>query len=272
MLQALAAWKWYNYTEKRCEADKRILRVNVDETSICQWLFATCGNVMRTRRREAGSVPPRAPVPRSSMRRHVTYSAFVCDDPELQACMPQIIIANESSLRVGDLAALKQRAAPNQIVLREKSAWNNGLLFRKSIDIMLTLLGSETVAARHIILFFDCAKAHIQETVLRHCANKGIHVVVIPAKTTSLLQPLDTHIFSQFKHMLRKRYAAAQVLSQKTVLPMPVVIMLVWATAKSVLEETHWARAFEEDGWSSHQTTLRRSLLRAMQWIEVLCC
>ena len=263
-------WKWYNYSEARCGQGKRLLRVNVDETSICQWLQATCGNVMKGVTTRAGSVQPRAKVARGNMRRYLTYAAFVCDEQSLQPCMPQVVIANEGALRVGDLAALKQRAEANQVVWREKSAWMTNALFRKCIDLMLTLLGPVEVTQRHIVLFFDAARAHTHEAVLRHCTRKGLQVVLIPAKSTSLLQPLDTHVFSQLKHMLRKRYCAAQLLARRTVLPVAVVVMLVWATGKTVLEEQSWRHAFCENGFGDHQLGVRRRLRSALAWEQVL--
>ena len=267
--QALAVWKWYNFAEQQCPEEKRILRVNVDETSICHWMFSACGNVIKQTNTKCGSVQPRAKVPHSCTRRYFTYVAFICDDADFQACMPQVAIANEASLRVQELAALKQRARRNQVILREKSAWNNNAIFRNCIDLMLALLGDTNVAALHIILLFDVAKAHIHESTLRHCARRGLHVGVIPARTTGILQPLDTHVFSQYKHMLKKRYTAAQLIADKTVLPLPVVVMLVLATAQSIMEEKPWAHAFSGNGFSPRQASVRRSLLRSLQWDQV---
>ena len=242
----------------------------MDETSICHWLFSSCGNVIKTVNRKCGSVQPRAKVPHACTRRYVTYAAFICDDADLQDCMPQVVIANEASLRVADWTGLRQRARRNQVILREKSAWNNNGIFRNCIDLMLALLGEATVASLHIIFFFDAAPSHIHESVLRHCSRRGIHAIVLPARTTSILQPLDTHVFSQFKHALKQGYTAAQLISGKTVLPLPVVVMLVWATSQRIMEGKPWAKAFPANGFSPGQANVRRSLLRSLEWAQVL--
>ena len=119
-------------------------------------------------------------------------------------------------------------------------------------------------------LFFDAAPSHIHESVLRHCSRRGIHPIVLPARTTSILQPLDTHVFSQFKHYLKKAYTAAQLISGKTVLPLPVVVMLVWATSQRIMEGKPWAHAFPANGFSAGQASVRRSLLRSLEWAQVL--
>ena len=52
---------------------------------------------------------------------------------------------------------------------------------------------------REIILLMDMAPCHMHPSVFALARRKGIRIVLIPARLTGLLQPLDTHVFRQFR-------------------------------------------------------------------------
>ena len=55
----------------------------------------------------------------------MTFVALVCDVPEVQRVLPQIIIGNFHTLRASDMAALRAKLPGNVVLLRQRSAWNN---------------------------------------------------------------------------------------------------------------------------------------------------
>ena len=58
---------------------------------------------------------------------------------------------------------------------------------------------------REAILLLDAHKCHFCRRTLAACRDYDISPVMKPARTTSLLQALDTHVFSRCKMPLRRR-------------------------------------------------------------------
>jgi len=51
IVHALAAWQWYNYVTSRAPPGKEILRLSLDEASVCLFQDSGRGNVFVSRKR-----------------------------------------------------------------------------------------------------------------------------------------------------------------------------------------------------------------------------
>ena len=54
------------------------------------------------------------------------------------------------------------------------------------------------------VLVMDCYSVHTSRDVLRYARSLKFVVVLVPSRMTWLLQPLDTHVFADFKRTLRR--------------------------------------------------------------------
>ena len=89
-------WKIYNHYEEEARTQgKEILRVNLDETSVCVMQKPLQGVVMKTGRRVRTGVPSRLRVGRSLQRTNLTYVALISDDEEFSAQLPQIFLMRQ---------------------------------------------------------------------------------------------------------------------------------------------------------------------------------
>ena len=70
--------------EARVEQGKMPLRINVDESSICVFQGGGKGAVFVKQARQK--------VSKSQKRKNLTLLAFICDRPDVQPHLPQIII------------------------------------------------------------------------------------------------------------------------------------------------------------------------------------
>ena len=77
---------------------KILLRINMDETSLCLFQGHDKGNVFIHK-----SAKTRRHISRVETRTHLSHVAFICDDLELQAILPQIIIANKRTITEAEL-------------------------------------------------------------------------------------------------------------------------------------------------------------------------
>ena len=83
-------WQWFSWLEERAPAGKQLLRLNLDETSVCIYPGREAGSVFISKRKA-----PVESAPASKRRRCMTHVAVVCDRADLQPLLPQFIIGNE---------------------------------------------------------------------------------------------------------------------------------------------------------------------------------
>jgi len=261
-------WQWFNYAEAlAAERGRSILRVNLDETSVCLFPGRSKGAVFVSpkRLREGGGQQ----VPKWKRRCCLTHVALVCDRPDVQPTLPQFVIGNERTLLVRDLAALRGSCPRNVTLVRQKSAWSSAAVTARIVRELAVAVGS--VRARlgdfQLVLLLDAARIHYAPAVLRACRAVGVWLVIIPAKMTWLLQPLDTHAFAQYKAHLLKAYQAARIGSASASGDVDIAEFLpcVYSAVRAVLQGRRWATAFERDGLGLRQSALSHSVQARLQ-------
>ena len=104
---------------------------------------------------------------------------------------------------------------------------------------------------RQAILLLDAHRCHFCRYTLAACRDDEIWPVLIPARMTSLLQPLDTHVFSRFKMFLRARLHQIMLTGANEDLTSEQVIDALLHAIKGVLQRHSWAPAFEKNGFGS---------------------
>ena len=203
-------------------------------------------------------------VPRGRTRTYLTHVAFVCDVPTLQARLPQVLIANTRTLRAADHAALAASLPPNFRLMRRNSAWTNELLTAQIVRLVRECL-EDVVGEYQIILLFDALPAHTAPQVLRACEATGIWPVVVPAKATWLLQPLDTHVFLAYKVRLQKAYQEARLRTETGEIFLRELLPCSVLAVRQVFESREWAHAFNNDGFSLGQATVSERVRSHLQ-------
>ena len=267
--EAFACWQFFNYAE--AEAGRRgrtLLRINLDETAVCLYPGRGRGAVFLTKKhlRDGGGQQ----VPRWKRRCNMTHIAVLCDRPDVQAVLPQFIVANERTLPARSLAALLHQCPPNVRLLRQASAWNTHALAARVIrEVAAAIASQETVLDLHdvqVVFVMDCAKIHLHETVLRACKAARFWLIFVPPRMTPYLQPLDTHVFSVYKAILLVAYANARIRSRSQSGDLAIDEYLVCLfEAVRVLSDRAWTAAFDQDGLGLQQVALRASLRRQLQ-------
>ena len=241
----------------------------MDETSICLFQGAGKGAVFAAKRRcwdEGEPAPAAEPVqnvPLAKRRCCLTHVAFICDRHELQPLLPQIIIGNEHTFPAGAFAALQGACPGNVRLVRQKSAWNNAGLCGEIVKWLAEALGPHLRDLQPVLLL-DACRLHFSYEVLQACARHGIWPILVPAKCTWLLQPLDTHAFLKYKAYLRERYQKARIAHGSGDLTIEQFLPCVCDAVRCVLECRKWAAAFEHNGFGNNQALLSRWVKRQL--------
>jgi hypothetical protein len=93
--------------------------------------------------------------------------------------------------------------------VRRQTSWNTAALQEEIIGWLCEAL--EPFRDRYTpVLRMDAAPAHVASNALRACVARSIHVIVVPAQMTWLLQPLDTHAFRLYKATFMRAFQTAR--------------------------------------------------------------
>ena len=176
-------WQWHRYYERRVPNGKKIVLINLDETSVCFAPELRSGLVVIRSSSEA-----KALVAKQDTRSNLTYVATVCDDESVQASMPHFIIGDKTRIRDTDMVSLRESPKNNVHVWRnEKSAWNNHTLMQRILTVIRDALSHRPDLLPVLIL--DVAPYHIHKSVFQKARQLGIWLVFVPSRVTYLLQP-----------------------------------------------------------------------------------
>ena len=203
--------------------------------------------------------------------RRKTFTAIVtvCNASWLQPMLPQILIANHRTVRARDLLRLRETLPGNVHLWREASAWIVGATFERVVDLLGAVVNRHCQRGRAILLM-DSHPVHCLPRVLKACLRNRLRVVFIPARCTSLLQPLDTDCFAKLKMQIRKNLNSMILES-----PSPekkdifeTVLAATVAAMRKVLQGNAWAKAFERNGFGNRKFLVRNSLLQKLGFTE----
>ena len=198
----------------------------------------------------------------------MTLVAFVCNDVDVQAHLPQVLIANERTFFVRDIKKIVEASGGGMAIVRfigatfrfcvlhgalrrQRSGWTNAKLSSFIIARLAAVLQVHASGCQ-CILFLDALRAHLAVPVMDVCARTNILPIIIPAGCTDILQPLDTHVFSAFKARLRELYAEARRESDDDVC-MPGFVRCVAGAVRDILCGRDWSHAFAENGFDASQ-------------------
>ena len=126
-----------------------------------------------------------------------TYVAIICNVPEIQALLPQVIFVSDKQCSWDRMEEIWAGLPNNIFVKRKASAWTDQEQHRVIIKILGRVL-EPYLEQYQAILIFDARKAHLVADVLEELFVWLMWYLVVPKDLTYLLQPLDAHVFSFF--------------------------------------------------------------------------
>ena len=100
--EACAVWRWYRSLARVLPGTKRILHVNMDETSVPAFHGDMVGNIANWKKR-GKTAEPIVWADRKKRRTAYSHCAFICDDSAIQPLLPQLILTNEQTMKVTEL-------------------------------------------------------------------------------------------------------------------------------------------------------------------------
>ena len=112
----------------------------------------------------------------------------------------------------------------------------------------------------------DAAHIHLSKKVVRACTRQSIHLMYVPASMTSMLQPLDTHVFSLYKRFVTRKYEEALVKSGSGEVSTFSFLQILIEAVEQIIQARSWKQAFLQTGFGNQQTEISRSLRTKLQF------
>jgi hypothetical protein len=251
--EAAIYWKSYNYYEAEARArGLPLVRINMDETAVPVVPPPLKGVVMRRWRNMRFARPGRFQAGRNKNRQYLTYVAFVSDDHDLNRHLPQVVIGRKTILLQRDFMRLFNLTPDTVYLHRSDSGWNTGPVLRE-IYILLAKILQEHRPDHAYVLAFDCAACHMHAGLWALLRARGIYPVLVPAKTTWLLQPLDVHCFRYFKERLRRRFYDS-FSERPAALTMDWFLPLLYEVILETIQQKPWPQIFRTVGLAALQS------------------
>ena len=282
-------WQWYNFLARQTPTGCRLLRVNLDETSVKLFQGDQKGTVFFKKKRPrepagaaeegaeeaGGAAEPVQKVSLQKKRTCLTHVGLICDQSDVQPFLPQFLIGNEHTFPESSMDAFRAACPDNVVLVRQKSAWMNVQLSKRVFRSLAEALRRHEREKVHPpmlrlqpALCMDAANVHIHEACVRSCYALRIWLIVVPARLTWLLQPLDTHAFQKYKEYFKTAYQRARLLTDDGTLAVADFLNVFYDTIRRVLQGQKWARAFEADGYGPQQAKVSSFILQHLQLEE----
>ena len=244
--------------------------MNLDETSVLMHHPGKKGLVWLPKRKgpRRRKLQPMQKLSLSAKRQCLTHVAMISNLPEVNKKLPQILLGNEFVIPASAVAELRSTVHSSIKIWRRKSSWVNALTMKDIAAEIVTSL-REYKDTHRIVLLVDCCGPHLNPSYITTLANNGIAVVVVPAKLTWLLQPLDTHAFSSFKLAVADKYRRFLMTSESNTVSNLECLKIIAETIPVQLQEKDWRVAFHGNNFGGRDAVkeeVRQSILQCLEW------
>lgn len=262
--QVFATWQWYRFARGQMSGAKKIVTINLDETAICSFLAAP-GYMLTSRSAtgEEATGPPASHASLARRRAYMSHIALVCDSPEHQHMLPQVLMVTKKLLTVAAATEIKDRCPPNVYLKHGDSAWNNADLMVELI-VLLALIFAPLRDTIDLVLTFDACRVHLARKVFACARFHGIGISTIAANMTWLLQTLDTMVFSTEKLLLKHAYARCAMEHGSSAVPIKTWVLALMTTIGAFFRTINCAAHFRGNGFTPDQAAVRAKILSVL--------
>jgi len=247
---------------------KKAIMINMDETPIQQSYAAQRGTIGVGRKR---SMEPGLAIERlapTDKRGIITHVAFVAEDAEIQATLPQVFIASTKLVPQYVADAVSTQLPPNTFLWRGSSSWMNEGYMCRILKLLHASLEGKLQNA-YVVLALDMAAPHVVQPVLETAKELEIVLLFIPAKWTWLLQPLDAYVFQSYKTNLRSAYVKARCESKNFgILTKAQWLRSVFEACQRTFQGKDFSKAFAMTGLSGRQAYMSTRIKAFVKALE----
>jgi hypothetical protein len=267
--QAQVFWRWLNFTVYNKPADKETVAfINLDESPCALEVAHEKGNIAHYIPNFFRQKRFYAKYKRGMTRSNFTFVGIISNIDAVQRALPQILLLNKKTVKATVVALLRASLPPNFHIIATDSHWMNEALMCHILCLIKISLGP-LFNKYHCVFLADCCKLHITQKVFKCAARIQFAYVPIPAKTTWLLQPLDTHAFGNLKRLFRTKIQHMRANTASGVITLLSYLQAFIDVSYDVVVLGSFRGAFLDNGISFKQVGVSDYIRRELEW-EVL--
>ncbi len=141
---------------------------------------------------------------------------------------------------------------------------------------MVRFLGALSAALKPFRTEFEChllldvAPCHLVEKVFKAAKAKKIKLIFVPAKLSPIVQPLDTHAYSVFKHWLERKHQQLRDQYPDGLVPGRIWLGWLLKAPEAFFSARQWAPAFDAVGATGKFECITRVLRQHMKPQDML--
>ncbi len=199
-------------------------------------------------------------ISKAQARGACTHVTLLSDSVDMQKLLPQFILYKDGQLNLAQLHTLTAELPKNIHILKTTSAWMTAEVMQRLLKEISKVL-MPFAATHEIFITADVYKAHITKKVWAYAGLKDIWYCTIPGHLTWVLQPCDTHLFSQYKAELAQYCHQAVLDSPEGKITVPMVLQGVAFVIRNLIEGQCWRKAFADTGLLGDQTLVSDRVL-----------
>ena len=225
------------------------------------------GNVVKGVGGELFGDKPHSHYGSSVARQYFTFVMMVCDDDAIQRLLPQLIIVGDALVSWAEFSAIQAWLPHNFYLKRRCTGWNSAALFIELVSVLKAILEPFKDTIKFIFMF-DAVPLHLEASVLASLSVPDLlWFILIPAKTTWLLQPLDVGVFNILKRQLRRRYANSS-LTETTGKEVIRMVRLLVEVASELVVHRSSKKVFRKTGFWQTQQMCSRYILKQLEMVD----
>ena len=235
---------------------KPVIVLNMDETTVLSPLDKRRGFFLRVQR----DATTKKAFRRMGLRR-TTLMGVICNHAALQKHLPQVLLPRNQMRKTPGRRMQNTYASMGAPM----EAWHgtSGSVDAHVMKMWLRAIRKcirEKMGDVDIVLTMDCCSAHLSEEILKLAKSLGMHVGIIPAKSTWFLQTLDVKVFHHLKRILRTRLMAAEAEATQGVLHWQQYVDAIAASVHETLVQRDWVKEMTDMGIGSQDMPPSSSL------------
>lgn len=241
-----------------------VVIINMDETALTAVKVDKLGNssVSRDAAGRSGVVLRKMrPLKRTSL------IASVCNSPDIQRSLPQIRVVSyrkDEGLPTQPVRQAYADADLPQLAYHGTTGWVSTAILKNWLQQTVNAVRSRKPNCA-IILVVDDAPSHIADAFIEACRARCVRLVILPAKMTWCLQPLDTHVFSRLKRRIRELLFEYQERLMSSSVPPLERIRQHGRAIKEILVDQDWTRTLQRSGFTGDMAAVRPQLRKLLE-------
>lgn len=184
--------------------------------------------------------------------------AAIASSPEVQRVLPQVRLPRSVNGKKPTFAlrAAYATAQRPQVTWHGTNGWNT----QTTMLLWLTALRRAVRSVRPssaIVLLMDCCSVHLSSRTWARMVALQIIPIIVPARTTWLLQPLDVYCFAGLKRKIRNEVFRRSSSGVTGTLSQVEQACIHGEAIKTEIIDRDWSRSFKDFGFLGDETVAR---------------